>query len=70
MADPRGWYVLINELERRPWMDTAAKPSFSSVDAEPLPPEPERGVSIMARRVLVRLLAVVRPGRTVPGALR
>ena len=70
MADPRGWYFLIGELERRPWMDEAGKPRFSAVDAEPLPPEPERRGSAAARRLLIRLRAVLRPGQNAQGALR
>ena len=72
MADPRGWYFLIDSLEKRPWQDADKKPLYRSVDAEPLPPEPEHGASLsMAmRRLLIRLRAVVQPGHKTEGALR
>ena len=70
MADPRGWYFVINARQKRPWQDAGEKPLYGSIDAEPLPPEPERRSSLSVRRLAIRLRTVIRPSRKVHGALR
>ena len=70
MADPRGLYFIITERERRPWMDAGEKPLSHSVDAEPLPTEPQRERSSYPRRLAFRLRMIIRPGSRAQGALR
>ena len=70
MADPRGWYFLIDSLEKRPWMDADKKPLYRSVDAEPPPPEPDRRGSLSVRRLAIRLRTVFRPAGKPQSALR
>ena len=70
MADPRGLYFIIDQRERRPWMDADEKPLYHSVDAEPLATEPQRERSSYPRRLALRLRMIIRPGRRAQGALR
>ena len=70
MADPRSLYFIIDQRERRPWMDADEKPLYRTVDAEPLPTEPQREHSSYPRRLASRLQMIIRPGTRAQGALR
>jgi len=68
MADPRGFYFVINERQKRWWLYADDKPLYRSIDAEPLPTEPQREHSTYPRRLAFRLRSIIRPGRRLQGA--
>jgi hypothetical protein len=63
MPDPRGLFFVINERQHRWWLDSDAadRPLYGSVDALPLPTEPQRERSSYARRLALRLRMIIRP---------
>jgi hypothetical protein len=63
MPDPRGLFFVINERQHRWWLysDEADRPLYGSVDALPLPTEPQRERSSYARRLVFRLRMIIRP---------
>jgi hypothetical protein len=70
MPDPRGLYFTINERQKRWWLYADEKPLYGSIDAEPLPTEPQRERSSYARRLAFRLRMIIRPGSRAQGAVR
>jgi hypothetical protein len=70
MPEPRGLYFTINERQKRWWLYADEKPLYRSIDAEPLPTEPQRERSSYARRLASRLRLIIGPGRRAQGALR
>jgi hypothetical protein len=72
MADPRGIYFVMNERharQKRPWLYSDEPALYGSIDAEPLPAQPEREPFTALRRLRMRLLTIIRPGRRTHGAL-
>jgi len=63
MPDPRGMYFVIKERQHRWWLysDEDRRPLYSSIDALPLPTEPQRERSTYARRLVFRLRMLIRP---------
>jgi hypothetical protein len=70
MASPRGLYFTINERQKRWWLYADEKPLYGSIDAAPLPSEPQRERSSYPRRLAFRLRMIIRPGSRAQGALR
>jgi hypothetical protein len=56
-------FFVINERQHRWWLysDADRRPLYSSVDAPPLPTEPQRERSNYARRLAFRLRMAIRP---------
>ena len=68
MANPRGLYFVIGARQKRWWLYADDKPLYRSIDAEPLPTEPQRERSTYPRRLAFRLRTIIRPGPRVRGA--
>ena len=62
MPDPRAQWFVINDRQDRWWLyGDDRKPLYSSMDAEPLPTEPQREKTSYPRRLAFRLRMVIRP---------
>jgi len=62
--------VVIYQRQQAGWMDREERLPYADVDAEPLPPEPDRAETSVGGRLSARLLSVIRTSRHAAGALR
>jgi hypothetical protein len=63
MPDARGMFFVINERQRRWWLDAEGdrRSIYAKYDAAPLPTEPQRERSTFANRLVFRLRLIIRP---------
>jgi hypothetical protein len=63
MPDPRAQWFVLKENKDRWWLyGDDRPPGYSSIDALPLPPEPERERVSVSRRLASRLSRLIRFG--------
>ena len=63
MPDPRAQWFVINERQDRWWLyGDDRRPLYKSIDAPPLPTEPQRERTSYPRRLAFRLRMLIRPG--------
>ena len=62
MPDPRAQWFVVNDRQDRWWLHGDDRKSlYSSMDAEPLPTEPQREKTSYPRRLALRLRMVISP---------
>lgn len=61
MPDSRGLLFVINERQRRWWLDEDRREMYARADAAPLPAEPQRERSTRGNQLAFRLRLIIRP---------
>jgi hypothetical protein len=61
MPDSRGLLFVINERQRRWWLDEDRRAMYARADAPPVPTEPQRERSTYGNRLALRLRLIIRP---------
>jgi hypothetical protein len=61
MPDSRGLLFVINERQRRWWLDEDHRAMYARPDAPPLPSEPQRERSTRGNQLAFRLRLIIRP---------